>query len=182
MRQKLLLAAALIAPLAITGCATESLDLAAINQKVSDYAYSANRMIYGGRVTRDTVNKQFIVNVDVDTAAARIKQYYGFVDVQAERARLGSPGVANAGFKGAALEQNRMRYEATPGAFYRMASDFGNNNPADHLDITLNKDGSSRTSITVRHESSFENRQTASNREDVFQLVESVALGKKRRI
>lgn len=178
MRQICLLAAVLAAPLAISGCATE--DLVALNQKVSDYAYSANRVIYGGRVTRDTVNKQFIVNVDVDTAAARIKQYYGFMDVQAERARLSSPGVANAGIKGAVLEQNRMRFEATPGVFYRMASNFGKHDPADHLDITLHKEGA-QTSILVRHESSFENTQTASHREETFQLVEDVALGRKRR-
>lgn len=178
MKRTSLLAAVLAVPLTMTGCATE--DLAALNQKVSDYAYSANRAIYGGRVTRDTVNKQFIVNVDVDTSAARIKQYYGFVDVQAERARLRSPGVVNAGFKGAALEQSRMRYEATPGVFYRMASDMGSNEPADHLDITLHKEGA-QTSILVRHESSFESTQTAGYREETFQLVEDVALGKKRR-
>lgn len=175
MRKSFLLAAVFATPLIISGCATE--DLVALNQKVSDYAYSANKMIYGGRVTRSTTNKHFIVDVDVDTAAARIKQYYGFVDVQVERARLSSPGVDNPDFKGAALEQSRMRYEATPGAFYRMASNMGSNKPADHLDIALNKEGS-RTSITVRHESSFE----GSHSEGVFQLVENVALGKKRRM
>ncbi len=41
----------------LSGCATE--DFAALNQKISDAAYDVNRVVYGGRVTPNSVSKTF---------------------------------------------------------------------------------------------------------------------------
>lgn len=179
MRKTLCLAVSVAFASSLAGCANN--DFAQLNQKVSDIAYSMNDVLYGGQVTRSTQSKHFIVNVDVDTAAARVRSYYNFIDVQAERARLNSPGVVNAGLHGAILEQNRHKYAATPGSFYHMARNVGKKDPADHLDITLHKEGPQKTGITVKHESSFKGQQTAEYREQVFQGVQEVALGNKRR-
>lgn len=179
MKKTLCLAVSVAFASSLAGCANN--DFAQLNQKVSDIAYSMNDVLYGGQVTRSTQSKHFIVNVDVDTAAARVRSYYNFIDVQAERARLNSPGVVNAGLHGAILEQNRHKYAATPGSFYHMARNVGKKDPADHLDITLHKEGPQKTGITVKHESSFKGQQTAEYREQVFQGVQEVALGNKRR-
>lgn len=178
MKKTLCLAVSVTFASSLAGCANN--EFAQLNQKVSDIAYSMNDVLYGGQVTRSTQSKHFIVNVDVDTAAARLRNYYRFIDVQAERARLNSPGVVNAGLHGAILEQNRHKYAATPGSYYHMARNVGKKDPADHLDIVLSKEGAQQTSITVKHESSFKNQQTTEYRDQVFNNVQEVALGNKR--
>ena len=135
----------------LSGCATE--DFATFNQKISDAAYDVNRVMYGGRVTPNSVSKTFFVDVDVDTVAARMKSYYGFSDA---------------------------RIQATPGAFYRMAGDIGKNTPRDILWISLNKEGANRTAIKMTHDSAFERTQAASWRDDLFEGAKDVADGKLR--
>lgn len=143
--------AAVCSTLFLSGCATE--DFAALNQKINDAAYDVNRVVYGGRVTPSSVSKTFFVDVDVDTVAARMKSYYGFSDA---------------------------RIQATPGAFYRMAGDIGKNTPRDILWISLNKEGTNRTSIKMTHDSAFERTQAASWRNDLFERAKDVAEGKLR--
>lgn len=152
MRKYFSLAAAVALSATLVGCANT--DLKAANQRVSDIASSMNDVIYGGRIARNNKSTSFTVPVDVDTASARVRQYYGFSNTQ----------VASAS-----------------NSFYRMAGFVGTKNPADHLDITLHKEGANITSITVNHASSFKSQQTPAYREDVFQRVESVALGNTRR-
>lgn len=148
--KKVYLAAACSAVL-LSGCATE--DFATFNQKVNDAAYSVNRVVYGGRVTANDVTKSFVVNVDVDTVAARMKSYYGFPEA---------------------------RIQATPGAYYRMVGEIGKNKPRDALWISLNKEGANRTAVKMTHESAFERTQAASFRDGLFKRAEDVATGRLR--
>lgn len=135
----------------LTGCASE--EFASINQKVNDAAYSVNRVVFGGRVTSNSVSKNFVVDVDVDTVAARMKSYYGFAN---------------------------DRIQATQGAYYRMVAHVGKNNPRDVLWVNLDKDGPNRTLVKMTHESAFEHTQAASFRDGLFERAQDVATGKLR--
>ncbi|MCX8966317.1 hypothetical protein EHW66_15385 [Erwinia psidii] len=144
------------ASLLATGCSMD--DIKSVNQKVSDGASSITKMIKGENNNSDmpymqpaqqqkkqTKQQDYNISVDVDTAAARIKRHYKFIsndEVDAIR-KKDTRGEWVAG----AITNANPVWDAMPGSYYKMGSDWGDY--GDHLTIEIEKNGSgSRLYIT----------------------------------
>ena len=171
----------------LSGCATT--DWAAINKQVSDTAANLTKTLGGndsgesggmplmtpaGQQAMQSVDKTFSVPVDVDTAAARLKRHYKFISTQELEALRQA---ANDGdWKAAAEDDAHPVWDAMPGSYYKMGSDW---NGRDHLDIEIEKNGSG-SRLYVVYRSSSSQRLAGSGVTKLMNDVRAVAAGEKR--
>ncbi|KAF1370019.1 MULTISPECIES: hypothetical protein [Enterobacteriaceae] len=171
----------------LSGCATT--DWAAINKQVSDTAANLTRTLGGsssgesggmqlmspaGQQAMQSVDKTFSVPVDVDTAAARLKRHYKFISTQElETLRQSSN---DGDWKAAAEDDAHPVWDAMPGSYYKMGSDW---NGRDHLDIEIEKNGSG-SRLYVVYRSSSSQRLAGSGVTKLMNDVRAVAAGEKR--
>ncbi|EOY4215169.1 TPA: hypothetical protein ACV8DA_005311 [Escherichia coli] len=76
--------------------------------------------------------------VDVDTAAGRLKRYYKFYSNE-EVDAIRNNGHANGKWAAAAISQNGHMWDAMPGSYYKMGSDWDGGEFDDHLTLELEK-------------------------------------------
>ncbi|HBS5837291.1 TPA: hypothetical protein MAK77_000897 [Klebsiella variicola] len=172
--------------LLLGGCAAT--DWAAINKQVSNTAANLTETLGGssngagggmtlmspaGQQATQSVDKTFSVPVDVDTAAARLKRHYKFISTQELEALRQSSNDGD--WKAAAEDDAHPVWEAMPGSYYKMGSDW---NGRDHLDIEIEKNGSgSRLYVVYRSPSS--QRLAGSGVKKLMNDVRAVAAGEK---
>lgn len=171
----------------LTGCA--GTDLAAINKNISDTAFSVSKTLRSGGedpgngmpvMTKastgatESVNREFSLPVDIDTAAARLKRHYGYVTPD-EIAHIRNKD-RNSRWAAAAIEDSHPVWEAVQGSSYRMGSDVGDN---DHMEIELEKNGAG-TRAYVTYQSPSASHLTGSAFEKLMTEVKQVASGKVR--
>ncbi|WP_312479117.1 hypothetical protein [Kosakonia cowanii] len=171
----------------LSGCATT--DWAAINKQVSDTAANLTRTLGGsssaesggmplmspaGQQAMQSVDKTFSVPVDVDTAAARLKRHYKFISTQELEALRQSSHDGD--WKAAAEDDAHPVWDAMPGSYYKMGSDW---NGRDHLDIEIEKNGSG-SRLYVVYRSSSSQRLAGSGVTKLMNDVRAVAAGEKR--
>ncbi len=83
------------------GCSTQ--ELSEMNQTVSDVSSDLTSFLTGGRIVREDRKYDVLVPVDVDTAAARLRRYYNFEDVDAKIVALKNSGRDSDSWKATAL-------------------------------------------------------------------------------
>ncbi|MBC3211069.1 hypothetical protein [Serratia fonticola] len=182
----MILSAALLA-----GCAAS--DIAELNKKVSDMSYdllSVGKKTGnngGGLPTLSTntpvvdkkTSREWEVPVDVDSAAARVKRYYGFSSSD-EVNRLKTSNSNNDRWVAASITDGAYAWDAQPGAYYKMGKSWGaDEGVEDNVLIELEKNGlGSRMYITFR--SSEASHVTEAYTSKLFTEIKQVAEGKVR--
>jgi hypothetical protein len=166
-------------------------DIAQWNKKVSDMSYelmgkktgsnndgglptlSANNPVVNQKAARD-----FVVPVDVDTAAARVKRYYNFISSDVVNTLKGQG--LDGGVKAASITQGGYVWDVQPGAYYKMGRNWGaDEGIEDNILVELEKNGAgSRLYITFR--SSDASHVTEAYTGKLFNQIKQVAEGKVR--
>ncbi len=175
--------------LLLSGCTGS--EIAEWNKKVSDASYglmgktadsnndgglptlSANNPVVNQKAVRD-----FVVPIDVDTAAARVKRYYNFVSSDVVNTLKGQG--LEGGVKAAAITQGGYAWDAQPGSYYKMGRSWGaDEGIEDQILIELEKNGAgSRMYITFR--SSEASHVSEDYVGKLFTQIKEVAEGKVR--
>lgn len=161
----------------LTGCSSQ--EISEWNQKISDFGSGVSKTMTGGKQERATKEYSVSVPVDVDTAAARLRRYYGFGDVNTQIAALRQSGKSSDQWVANAIAEEGHEWEATPGSYYKMGGNMGNRNPPAHIQIQLEKNGPG-TMVYVTYRSSHSETSTDEFANKIFQTVHDVATGKKR--
>lgn len=121
------------------------------------------------------IEQEYRVPVDVDTAASRIKRYYGFVSAE-EVAQLRNNGTQSGGWTAASVADGAWVWDGQPGSYYKMGRDWGSENTGNSVLVELEKNGSgSRLYITFR--SSMASHTTAAYTRKLFENMKGVAEG-----
>lgn len=139
---------AFILALVLSGCSQNPItplwQLAVIQGPVSP----AQQQPTTAPVVRDDVVQTWILPVDVDTAALRLKQHYSFSsdeDVAAAR----NSGQGNAGWSASAISEGAS-WVAQPGSYYRMSRNWAGNDR-----LTFEVTGNTKSSsVTATYRSS----------------------------
>lgn len=175
--------------LLLSGCTGS--EIAEWNKKVSDASYglmgktadsnnddglptlSANNPVVNQKAARD-----FVVPVDVDSAAARVKRYYNFISSDVVNTLKGQ-GIEGK-TKAAAITQGGYAWDALPGSYYKMGRSWGaDEGIEDQILIELEKNGAgSRMYITFR--SSEASHVSEDYVGKLFTQIKEVAEGKVR--
>lgn len=74
----------------LTGCSAQ--EIVEWNQKISDLGHQVSHTMNGGMQKREQREYDVVIPVDIDTAAARLRRYYGFEDVNAKIRALRQSG------------------------------------------------------------------------------------------
>ncbi|MDY0276298.1 MAG: hypothetical protein RBR42_12870 [Desulfomicrobium sp.] len=119
------------------GCSTQ--ELSEMNQTVSDVSSELTSLLTGGRIVREDRKYEVFVPVDVDTAAALLRRYYGFEGLDSKIMTLKSSGRGSDSWKATALADQESIWEASPSSFYKMGKDYGDLNPPNRVVIELEK-------------------------------------------
>lgn len=161
----------------LTGCSSQ--EISEWNQKISDFGSGVSKTMTGGKQERATKEYSVSVPVDVDTAASRLRRYYGFSDVNAKIAALNQTNRNSDKWVAQAIAEEGRTWEATPGSYYKMGRKLGETEPKDEVLIELEKDGvGSRMYIT--YHSSFGEHLTENYVNPLFYQMRDVAAGKVR--
>lgn len=121
------------------------------------------------------IAQEYRVPVDVDTAAGRLKRYYGFISSE-EVAQLRNNGTQSGGWTAASVADGAWIWDGQPGSYYKMGRDWGSENTYDNVQVELEKNGSgSRLYITFR--SGMASHATAAYTSKLFENMKSVAEG-----
>ncbi|EAS9013976.1 hypothetical protein DLC15_10655 [Salmonella enterica subsp. enterica serovar Telelkebir] len=156
----------------LSGCASVDSVNGAISQ------ISGGMLSKGAPQASHKIAQEYRVPVDVDTAAARVKRYYGFVSVE-EVAQLRNNGTQSGGWTAASVVDGAWVWDGQPGSYYKMGRDWGSENINDSIQIELEKNGSgSRMYITFR--SGLASHATAAYTSKLFENMKSVAEGTVR--
>ena len=152
--RRLSLYGSLWAALLLSGCA--GTDLVAWNQTISDAAHSLSRSRDTGTADMPWMTKAgnpgprqdrrhtYSLDVDVDTAAARLKRYYQFISSDEleslrQRDHYGS-------WSAGAIDEARPVWSAVKGSYYKMGQEWKGN---DRLELEVEKSGTgSRLNVT----------------------------------
>lgn len=149
------LTAILIIPALVTACSMQ--EIADTNNKISHGASGIMNSLRGNSnpstdvttpmhlpqsLKKESKSKNYTVAVDVDTAAARIKRHYKFMSSQELDSLRNSSN--DGAWKAAAEDDAHPVWEAIPGSYYKMGSDWNDN---DHLDVEIEKTGVEVNSI-----------------------------------
>ncbi|HIE1973501.1 TPA: hypothetical protein ACXKGF_001417 [Escherichia coli] len=144
----------------LTACSAQ--EIAELNRKISEGAFAVTKTLNGGvnqaddikyllqapRAKREKSDNVIEVPVDVDTAAGRLKRYYKFYSNE-EVDAIRNNGHANGKWTAAAIRQNGHIWDAMPGSYYKMGSDWDGGEFDDHLTLEIEKNGKgSRVYIT----------------------------------
>ena len=167
------LTAILIIPVLVTACSMQ--EIADTNKKISDGASGitdvTTPMHLPQSLKKESKSKNYTVAVDVDTAAARIKRHYKFMSSQElDSLRNSSNDWA---WKAAAEDDAHPVWEAIPGSYYKMGSDWNDN---DHLDVEIEKNGSG-SKLYITYSSASAERLSGSGVQKLMKEIHSVAIG-----
>lgn len=104
----------------LTGCSAQ--EIAEWNQKISDLGHQVSHTMNGGMQKREQREYDVVIPVDIDTAAARLRRYYGFEDVNAKIRALCQSGKESDQWAATAIaeESRGWEWEVTPGSYYKM--------------------------------------------------------------
>jgi hypothetical protein len=167
------------------GCAGS--DLVALNRNISDGAESITQTLRrSGADTgdgmpwlspaqpaaRQSVARKYALTTDVDTAAARLRRHYDFVTTE-ELNNLRNSSNDQGTWAASAVEDQHPVWEATPGSFYRMGSDWGGR---DHLELTLEKNGAG-SQMYITYASPKPSHLSGSDYEKMMGIFRKVAQG-----
>lgn len=170
------------------GCAGS--DLAALNKKISDGAESLTQTLRGtgggadGGMpvmqaaqppSRQSVERKYALSTDVDTAAARLRRHYDFVTTE-ELNNLRNSSNDQGAWTASAVEDQHPVWEATPGSFYRMGSDWGGR---DHLELTVEKNGAA-SQMYITYSSPNPSHLRGSDYEKMMGIFRKVAQGEQQ--
>ncbi|ADE63236.1 hypothetical protein GC330_00360 [Yersinia pestis] len=183
-RKKIMLV--FIASLLATACSLN--DIKSINQKVSDGASSITKVMNGEgnnsdmpymqparQQKKESKSQDYSIPVDVDTAAARIKRHYKFIsneEVEAIRKKDTRGGWVT----GAITDANQV-WDAMPGSYYKMGSDWGNY--GDHLNIEIEKNGSG-SRLYITYSTPSQKRLESNDLQLLMKDIKQVAEGQLR--
>lgn len=175
------------AVLFLSSCSTA--DIAAVNQKISDMSAGLVSVgksdsgqqgygVYskGTKYATEVVDQQYVVPVNIDTVAARLKKYYSFKSTEEVQA-LRSKGTSGS-IKASAITEDGYEWYAQPGTHYVMGSAWGIP-PENQLKIELINENS-KTNMTLIYRSADPSIKTDPSITRLFQQVKSVAEGKIR--
>ncbi|MDF7679943.1 hypothetical protein PT300_04665 [Enterobacteriaceae bacterium ESL0689] len=176
------------ASMLVSACSME--EISSANRKVSDGASNIMNTLRGNSSSNDngmpylslpktskkeSSSNKYDLPVDVDTAAARLKRHYQFVsndEVDAIRKKD-----TNGVWVASAMTDNGQEWESMPGSYYKMGSDWGDQD--DHLTIEVEKNGvGSRLYIT--YSSSSQKRLASDSLQQLMKNIKDVAEGTKR--
>ncbi|EHL2416540.1 TPA: hypothetical protein PPH20_004959 [Escherichia coli] len=131
---------------ALSACSAQ--EIAELNRQISDGAFAVTKVLnvsvnqadddlkylsQAPRAKREKRDHVIEVPVDVDTAAGRLKRYYKFYSNEEVDA----------------IRNNGHMWDAMPGSYYKMGSDWDGGEFDDHLTLELEKNGKgSRIYIT----------------------------------
>lgn len=160
----------------LTGCSVQ--ELTEWNKKISDLGHQASNTMTGGKQERSKKATDMTIPVDIDTAASRLRRYYGFTDVNSQIAAL-QRGTVNDKWVAEAIAAEGHTFEATPGSYYKFGRKLGNNNPQDEVILELEKNGAG-TRVYVVYHSSFSGHLTEEYVDPLFKQIRDVASGKIR--
>ncbi|WP_336844099.1 hypothetical protein [Providencia rettgeri] len=161
----------------LTGCSTqEMLDW---NQKVSDFGSQVSKTMTGGKQDRSDKTTNVTIPVDIDTAASRLRRYYGFSDVNTKIATLQQSGRENDKWVAQAITEEGHTFEATPGSYYKFGRKLGKDEPRDEVIVELEKNGTG-TLMYITYHSSFSTHLTDDYVNPLFSQMRDVASGKIR--
>lgn len=148
--------------LILSACSVD--EIAAVNKQISDGAFALTGALRGNnsstadngmpllsqkaptkREKRENVTE---IPVDVDTAAGRLKRYYKFYSNE-EVDAIRNNGTTDGKWQASAIKDNGHIWDAIPGSYYKMGSDWDGGQFDDHLTIEVEKNGKgSRLYIT----------------------------------
>ena len=178
------LTAILIIPALVTACSMQ--EIADTNKKISDGASGIMNSLRGNSnpstdvttpmhlpqsLKKESKSKNYSVAVDVDTAAARIKRHYKFMSSQELDSLRNSSN--DGAWKAAAEDDAHPVWEAIPGSYYKMGSDWNDN---DHLDVEVEKNGSG-SKLYITYSSASAERLSGSGVQKLMKEIHSVAIG-----
>ncbi|BBV00350.1 hypothetical protein AB6H26_08430 [Providencia hangzhouensis] len=161
----------------LLGCTSQ--EIAEWNQKVSDFGGQINTVVTGGKQARSEKDYAIALPVDIDTAASRLRRYYGYSDVNAQIAALRQSGKASDEWAAMAIAEEGRIFEAAPGSYYKFGNKLGENEPRDEVTLELEKNGSG-TRLYITYRSSFSSHLTDSYVNPLFYQMRDVAAGKAK--
>ncbi|EFA4912246.1 hypothetical protein R5O67_04425 [Proteus mirabilis] len=163
----------------LTGCSVQ--EIAEWNQKISNLGHQVSNTMNGGMQKREQREYDVVIPVDIDTAAARLRRYYGFEDVNAKIRALRQSGKESDQWVATAIaeESRGWEWEVTPGSYYKMGADMGKRNPPAHIVIELEKNGSG-THMYITYSASYSDTLTPEFVQEIFKTANDVATGKRR--
>lgn len=160
----------------LAGCSSH--EIAQWNKKISDFSSQVSKTMTGGRQARSEKTTDITVPVDIDTAASRLRRYYGFSDVNAKIAAL-QHGTENDKWVALAIAEEGHTFESTPGSYYKFGHKLGKNEPRDEVILELEKNGTG-TQLYITYYSSFSSHLTDEYVNPLFNQMRDVASGKLR--
>ncbi|ELF4281884.1 hypothetical protein RNF85_000395 [Salmonella enterica] len=184
MLGKKMLAACIVSML-MTACSMD--DISETNKMVSDGATNIMNTLRGSGGSTDNgmphlspsqpLNKESSSNkydlpIDVDTAAARLKRHYQFVsndEVESIRKKN-----TNGAWVAGAITGNGQEWEVIPGSYYKMGSDWGEQD--DHLTIEVEKNGAG-SRLYITYSSSSKERLASDSVQQLMGNIKKVAEG-----
>ncbi|EFL0623736.1 hypothetical protein HIZ68_004374 [Escherichia coli] len=176
---------------ALSACSAQ--EIAELNRQISDGAFAATKVLNVGvnqadddlkylsqapRAKREKRDHVIEVPVDVDTAAGRLKRYYKFYSNE-EVDAIRNNGHANGKWAAAAISQNGHMWDAMPGNYYKMGSDWDGGEFDDHLTLELEKNGKG-SRIYITYASSAPGHLKDKFIEPLVKRVKDVAEGRAR--
>lgn len=189
LRQKFLLVC--MTGVLVSGCSME--EIASVNKQISDGAESLTNTLRGNsssssdasggmpfmakaqpKAKKDT-SKNYEIPVDVDTAAARLRRYYKFMTTE-ELNSIKNREDTSSGWVAGAIEDGHPVWAATPGSYYKMGNDWGEE---DHLELEVEKNGSG-SRLYITYSSPDPKHLTEDFLSPLYVKVKNVAEGKVR--
>ncbi|HBD1844094.1 TPA: hypothetical protein KIA93_000300 [Salmonella enterica] len=170
--------------LLLSGCAGS--DLADLNKKISDFGFAVSGKDSSGTpvnssdthvMTRNVeekkadTNKDIVVPVDVDTAAARLRRYYQFITAE-EIQQVRNKG-GDSRWTASAIDETHPEWSATPGSYYKMGQDWKGD---DHLRIEVEKNGKGSL-LYITYSSPDKSHLTEGYLKELFIQIKNVAEG-----
>ncbi|EFT7152232.1 hypothetical protein HVD32_004515 [Salmonella enterica] len=171
-----------------TACSME--EFSAANKKVSDGASNIMNTLRGSSGSSDSgmphlspsqpskkesSSNKYDLPVDVDTAAARLKRHYQFISN--EEVDSIKKKNTNGAWVASAITGNGQEWEAMPGSYYKMGSDWGDQD--DHLTIEVEKNGAG-SRLYITYSSSSQKRLASDSLQQLMKNIKDVAEGTKR--
>lgn len=178
--------------LTLTACSVD--EIAAVNKQISDGAFALTGALRGNnsstadngmpwlsqkaptkREKRENVTE---IPVDVDTAAGRLKRYYKFYSNE-EVDAIRNNGTTDGKWQASAIKDNGHIWDAMPGSYYKMGSDWDGGQFDDHLTIEVEKNGKG-SRLYITYASSAPGHLKEATLAPLFKRVKDVAKGRVR--
>lgn len=190
LSKKLLLVC--VSCLVLSACSVD--EIAAVNKQISDGAFALTGALRGNnssttdngmpllsqkaptkREKRENVTE---IPVDVDTAAGRLKRYYKFYSNE-EVDAIRNNGTTDGKWQASAIKDNGHIWDAMPGSYYKMGSDWDGGQFDDHLTIEVEKNGKG-SRLYITYASPAPGHLKESTLAPLFKRVKDVAEGRVR--